>query len=569
MRISLGKHSPHLLKELDSEKNGSFDPSSIGYSSTKKVWWKCEKGHSYYTSIGSRTRGNGTGCPYCSNQKVLKGFNDLETKRPDIAKEWNYEKNYPIMPSDILPGTPKKYWWICPKNHTYYSSVNNRVRVNAGCPYCANKAVLKGYNDLVTTNPELLKNWNYDKNDKLGLYPTSFTNVSGKKVWWKCEKGHEWESTIAHIKYGRGCPICNTGKQTSFPEQAIYYYIFKVDKTCVNRYKINGKNEIDIFLPKLNIGIEYDGYRWHRGEEKELNDYFKTNFWREQGVSIIRIKEQNKRNSSISSGDWICLNENEYYLNDEDYVALSEVITDIIKRLYDIDIKINIEEDRNEIYNNYLFKEIDNSMINNRKIMKYYDYEKNLDVKPEYITRSSGKMLWWKCDNGHSFQASVHSMDQGKICLECKKELFKKNGLIPLNDNYIKTLKYSESIKSLLFEYPELSKEWDYEKNAPIRPENIVSRSNKKYWWKCKKCGYEWQASSINRVKGFGCKMCGYESSSKKKYHPVLQFTKEGLVVSEYNSIDEAVRKTGIKHISSVCNGERKTPGGFIWKYKK
>lgn len=115
MRLSLDKHSPHLLKELDSEKNGSFNPSSIGYSSTKKVWWKCNKGHSYYTSIGSRTRDNGTGCPYCSNQKVLKGFNDLKTKRPDIAKEWDYEKNYPLKPSEILPGTQKNIGGYVPK----------------------------------------------------------------------------------------------------------------------------------------------------------------------------------------------------------------------------------------------------------------------------------------------------------------------------------------------------------------------------------------------------------------------------------------------------------------------
>ena len=507
MRISLDKHSPHLLKELDSEKNGSFDPTSIGYSSTKKVWWKCDKGHSYYTSIGSRTRDNGTGCPYCANQKVLKGFNDLETKRPDIAKEWDYEKNYPLNPSDILPGTRRKYWWICPKKHSYYSDVNNRVRVNAGCPYCSNKAVLKGYNDLATTNPELLKKWNYEKNNKLGYYPTDFTNVSGKKVWWKCDKGHSWESTIAHIAYGRGCPICNTGKQTSFPEQAIYYYISKIDNTCISRYKINGRNELDIFLPNLNVGIEYDGYRWHRGEYKEYNDYSKTSYWINHGVKIIRIKEQNKRNSYIENGDWLFLNDKEYYLNDEDFAALSDVISDIIKKLYGVNQKIDIEKDRNEIYNNYLFKEINNSMVNNSKIMKYFDYEKNLNVKPEYITRSSGKILWWKCDKGHSFQASVHAMDHGVICLECKKELFKKNGLIPIDDHYAKTLKYSDSIKSLLFEYPEIAKEWDFEKNYPLRPENIVSQSTNKIWWKCKK-GHSWEATAISRVKGSNCPIC-------------------------------------------------------------
>lgn len=180
-KIYFGEAYPLLLKEWDYTKNVDNNPFKIGITSTKRVWWKCNKGHSYCASIGSRTRKNGTGCPYCANQKVLKGFNDLETKRPDIAKEWDYAKNYPIKPSEILPGTQKKYWWICPKKHSYCSNVSNRVRVNAGCPYCANKAVLKGYNDLATTNPNILKNWNYEKNDRLGYYPTNYTSVSGKK----------------------------------------------------------------------------------------------------------------------------------------------------------------------------------------------------------------------------------------------------------------------------------------------------------------------------------------------------------------------------------------------------
>ena len=177
--------------------------------------------------------------------------------------------------------------------------------------------------------------------------------------------------------------------------------VSKIDNTCISRYKINGRNELDIFLPNLNVGIEYDGYRWHRGEDKEYNDYSKTSYWINHGVKIIRIKEQNKRNSYIENGDWLFLNDKEYYLNDEDFAALSDVISDIIKKLYGINQKIDIEKDRNEIYNNYLFKEINNSMVNNSKIMKYFDYEKNLNVKPEYITISSGKILWWKCDKGH------------------------------------------------------------------------------------------------------------------------------------------------------------------------
>lgn len=568
MKKTLSTHSPHLLEEIDYEKNKEFNPNSVGYSSTTKIWWKCNNGHSYFTSIGSRTRGKGTGCPICANQKILKGYNDLKTKFPDIAKDWDDEKNYPIKSEDVFPGTSKKYYWKCKNNHSYYKSPASRTNLKTGCPICANKEVLKGYNDIATTNPKVLEQWNYEKNNELGIHPDNVTKVSGKKVWWKCKKGHEWLATIAHITYGRGCPICNTGKQTSFPEQTIYFYINKIDSECRNRYKVNGKKELDIYIPSLKIGIEYDGYKWHEKEEKIIQDIEKEDYWKSLDVKIIRIKEQNKRNSQLSDGDWLKLNENEYYLNDEDYIALADVIKDIIFNLYKIDINVDIEKDSKEIYNNYLFVEEKDSLFNNKKIIKYYDYEKNKNLNPKYITKSSGKRVWWKCDKGHSYQTTVHSMDNGMYCPLCREELIKKGGLIPLDDKYIKTLKFSDEIKSLALEFPDIAKEWNYEKNYPVKPENIVSKSHKKFWWICSKCGYEWQTTPLVRVSGRGCKKCGYKSASQKMYKPVLQFDKEGKFIKEYESIDSAIKETGVLHISCVCRGERKTAGGYIWKYK-
>lgn len=568
MKNTLSKHSPHLIQEIDYEKNKDFDPNKVGYSSTIKIWWKCKNNHSYYTSIGSRTRDKATGCPICANQKLLKGFNDLKSRFPEIAGDWDDEKNYPIRSDDVFPGTNKKYWWKCNNNHSYYKSPASRTNLKTGCPICANKEVLKGYNDIATTNPKILDKWNYEKNNELGIYPNAVTKVSGKKVWWKCDKGHEWLATIAHITYGRGCPICNTGKQTSFPEQVIYYYINKVDSECKNRYKVNGRKELDIYIPTLKVGIEYDGYKWHEKEEKIIQDVEKEDYWNSLGVKIIRIKEQNKRNSQLRDGDWIKLNENEYYLNDEDYEALADVIKDIVFNLYKIDISIDIKKDSKHIYNNYLFNEEKDSLYNNDKIIKYYDYEKNKNLNPKYITKSSGKRVWWKCDKGHSYQASVHSMDNGMYCPLCREELIKKGGLIPLDDKYIKTLKFSDEIKSLALEFPNIAKEWDYDKNYPIKPENIVSRSHKKFWWRCSKCGYEWQTTPLVRTRGSGCKKCGYKSASQKMCKPVLQFDKKGNFIEEYESIDNAIKETGIIHISDVCRGERKTAGGYIWKYK-
>ena len=99
-----------------------------------------------------------------------------------------------------------KFYWKCKNGHSYISSVGNRIK-GTGCPYCAGQKVLEGYNDLATTNPELLKEWDYEKNI---IKPTEISSGSGISVWWKCKNGHSWKSIIVNrTKNGkRGCPIC-------------------------------------------------------------------------------------------------------------------------------------------------------------------------------------------------------------------------------------------------------------------------------------------------------------------------------------------------------------------------
>ena len=84
-------------------------------------------------------------------------------KYPDLAREWSYEKNNMILPEQVSVGSHKRVWWKCKQGHEWEAEIKSRVN-GEGCPYCANKKVLEGYNDLQTFFPELVKEWNYDKN---------------------------------------------------------------------------------------------------------------------------------------------------------------------------------------------------------------------------------------------------------------------------------------------------------------------------------------------------------------------------------------------------------------------
>ncbi len=198
-----------LMSEWDWSKNESLEytPSQITIGSSKKVWWKCSNGHKWQAPI--KDRNNGHGCPYCSNRKVLQGYNDLKTVNPSLSKEWNYEKNNSLTAIDILPNSNKKVWWKCEHGHEWQATVYSR-NIGLRCPYCSGKKVLKGYNDLQTINPSLAKEWNYEKNGK--LKPEDFTSSCGNKVWWKCKHGHEWQAEISSRNQGRGCPYCANQK---------------------------------------------------------------------------------------------------------------------------------------------------------------------------------------------------------------------------------------------------------------------------------------------------------------------------------------------------------------------
>ena len=213
----LATTNPELLEEWNFDKNIDIKPTQVSSGSDKKVWWKCKEGHEWQAKI--KNRKDKKGCPYCANKKVVAGENDLATTHSELVKEWDFDKNIDIKPTDVTYGSERKVWWKCECGHSWQATINKRTAQNTGCPYCANKKVVPGENDLATTHPELVKEWDYEKNGD--LKPTDITKGSRQKVWWKCKEGHEWQAAVYErtrkridketgIKKesGTGCPVC-------------------------------------------------------------------------------------------------------------------------------------------------------------------------------------------------------------------------------------------------------------------------------------------------------------------------------------------------------------------------
>ena len=199
--VPLSVMYPKLCNEW-SDKNLPLTPDQFSYSSHDIVWWKGRCGHEWQASINNRTKG--TQCPYCSGRKVLKGFNDLETLRPEIAAEWS-ERNLPLTPDQVMPYSRKKVWWRCKHGHEWQTTVHTRSCGN-GCPICSNKTVIKGLNDYASRYPKLLSEWS-DKN--LMKLEDVKARDGAKRYWWKCPVcGNEYQKTLVRKLEAMGCPFC-------------------------------------------------------------------------------------------------------------------------------------------------------------------------------------------------------------------------------------------------------------------------------------------------------------------------------------------------------------------------
>ncbi len=483
---------PDLAKEWNYNKNGDLSPAMVYPSSNKKVWWKCSEGHEWQAVIGHRK--SGTNCPYCSGRKVLVGFNDLLTCYPDIAGEWNCDKNGSLTPEMVTGGSNKSIWWKCKKGHEWYVSVNSRVSQNSGCPYCSNVKMLSGYNDLKTLYPELLSEWDYSKNSK---DPSEYASASKESVWWICKKGHEWKARIANRSIlKRGCPVCAKELSTSFPEQALFYYVQKYYPEAVNgdKNRLNGV-ELDIYIPSVNTAIEYDGKAWHSQEGAKTREIKKNEMCKNAGIRLIRIREQGLDNYD----NCICINRR----NNASESDLEITIDSLLREIGVNDSSVDLDRDRGEIQEGIDYRNKQNSLQElYPEIAKEWDFEKNGKLSPEMVSPQSNKRIWWKCDKGHSWIVSVNNRLKTNGCPVCGGfELF-------------------EGFNDLLTKNPDIAKEWNYEKNGSLAPKAIRYNSSEKVWWKCEK-GHEWQTTPYHRcVQNTGCPFCLIDRRAQQKSTP-------------------------------------------------
>ncbi len=546
---------PSVAKDWDYEKNGKITPQQVTCGSTKKAWWRCEKGHSWEATIASRTKGSG--CPICQNHKCLKGYNDLQTVFPNLIVEWDYEKNYEVKPDELVYSTETKIWWKCSRNHSWNASVYSRSISKNGCPYCAGIYTTKE-NSLAANFPRIAELWDYEKNSP--LTPEMVSKYSGKKVFWKCDMGHSWNAVVSDLtSLELGCPYCS-GKRASaihnlavsFPELLVEWDYeknlnirpeqvtphsqrkvwWKCEKghsweavignrttnrtgcpMCNNRSTSFPEQALLYYCEQLfdevisrdveSIGVELDIFiptiqtaiEYDGFLWHNASEVIKKDVRKDKlciGNNIRLIRVIETGIENLHSPEIIC-----FYVKKSNYSELSRVIKNVLVYLVpNNDIEVDVQRDINVIKERYLHIEKENSFAGRYPaIANQWDSEKNGELSPFLFSPGSSHKAWWKCDKGHNWQAQITTRVSGRGCPYCAKKLASK-------ENNLEVL------------FPAIAKEWNYEKNKGLYPRQMTPFTPKKVWWRCER-NHEWLMSVSHRTKdNCNCPFCSGRRAS-------------------------------------------------------
>ena len=449
---NLGILRPDLIQEWNYELNDA-DPQDYTPNSGKKVWWKCGAGHSWKSTIDSRNRGDvGSNCPYCAGKRA-SAENNLSKSHPLASQEWDYEKNYPLQPQDVLPSSNKRAWWLCAKGHSYQAVIHAKVvsqASSAGCPYCSNKKV-NSENNLQVLHPKLSAEWN-PKNKKT---PADFVPGSNQKIWWVCSRGHEWKTSIAHRALnGRGCPYCTN--QSSRNELRLLAELETLSEVVKHRTKLEGF-EYDVCIESEKVLIEYDGSYWHA--DKTEQDMRKTVSALQQGYRIIRVRETPLE--PMGTEDVIV---------DKSEPISKEQVNQLVKAIFG---ESNVycqyaalgcfanETRYLELLEAYPSPQFQRSYAaSNSPTFQEWHPSKNGELTPAHFGPSSKFIAWWKCARGHEWQASIVARNkQGSHCKACQ---------------------------SIVITRSELLDWWHPSLNKSLKPSDVSLGSRKQVVWRCK-----------------------------------------------------------------------------------
>jgi len=518
--------------------------TGIVYESVRDAARKNDINHStiYSCVKGRKKSAGGYHWEYLSTEDSEK--QNRLTNEEFLDRFHNAQEIYPSLKNIEIIGNYKSYFdkiecRCLIHNNIWYPQVSNLLSGH-GCAKCGriiaaekrHLAAVKKHN-LKTMFPEIAKEWDYESNEKR---PEDYSYGAADTVFWICPVGHSYRTKIClRTCNGVGCSICNKINHSSFPEQAIIYYLNKGKITTINSFREGlGRFELDVYLPDYEIGIEYDGAIAHSEKTigKEERKYL---LCKERGIKLIRIREDESGLNDLKICDYSIKSEYATMNKSKLDVALKELFA-----LLNVTVDVNTLRDERQILEQYYSRLKNNSLAEVfPEIASEWNQELNGNLSPEMFFSHSNYKVWWNCLNGHKpYKMSINDRVRGHGCSECSG-----------------TKKYTQETfeDKIQIVNPRVKVIGTYINNkTPIQCQCLV-------------CNTIWQALPGDLLKGHGCNKCAQlirDAGKKKKV--ICIDTK-----TVYSSITEASKETGISFtaISKCVRKESNLAGGKRWAF--
>lgn len=430
------------------------------------------------------------------------------TEFPELISEWHLTLNVEFGPQDFTAGSGKSVYWQCKKdtNHVWPAKICNRALLGSGCPYCTGKRA-DSSNSLSAKFPDIAKEWHPDRNGD--IKPTGVTYGSKKIVWWRCNKGHEWQARPNDRTSGYGCPECG------------------FERGGVKRREASVRKHGSIAETSSELVKE-----WHPSKNQDLSPSDFSKFSKKKVWWICRFGHEwpaaISNRAQNGTGCPRCCNRQTSKPEIRKYTELRSVFKNVewreTRHGYEMDIYLP---------DYCLGVEVDGGFWHADKagqdIQKAKDLALNgidlVRVRDDALPQISPDDILYNDPRGLKFShlKRLCSLISSRVSLQpAQADRFKrylkrrKFAATKEFDEIVSRLPGPPEDKAFAKLHPKIAIEWDTTKNEPYSPWMFSPGSHHPAWWKCRGCHNEWRAQIKSRASGQGCPKCGQMRGAKK-----------------------------------------------------
>lgn len=401
---------------------------------------------------------------------------------PELASEFDTEKNHPVVPEDVPAGSNKKYWWKCALGHSWQAQATSRARRGHGCPYCSGRFAISGVNDLATLFPELAEEWHPDN----PVPPNEVKPYVSRTAWWIGKCGHEFETSIAgRTTRQHGCPYCS-GRRVAqgFNDLATTH------PDLAKEWGPKNSRPPEEFTKGSNVKVWWScpgGHEWEQTVNNRAGrgsgcPYCSGNQVVPGKTDLLTthpaLAEEWSRTKNTLSAEQVSAGSEKKVWWDCKNGHTWEALVAHRVRGYGCTIcagKIIVPG----------FNDLESQLP---WLMEIWSHADNAE-DPKAVSATSYKSFRWECPEGHTFSSSVNALKRGRGCAVCAG----RQVVVGVND--------------LASSSPAIAESWHPTKNVPLTPLQVTNGSGRMAWWICP-VGHEYKSLIANRVKGAGCGVC-------------------------------------------------------------